>query len=576
MGKGKKRGEGIFIQQDMIEMAMLPEEAASYREEAAVLLMEKGDLKAVWEKIKPNLEDESLRPRPFSFALAAFIMRSWRREKEKEKYLQTAVFDLLRFAKENPQIDRMEEDNKVWLFAVKAVLLILAVLEDEERHRDIYELSGSLSRLLPHFELLDYFRATALFNTGKYAQAARAFKKLAAGDDIFNSLPQVVEMIGQGVIKPFKMRYLPDIFDVHYREMLMKYIKNPLLNARFLDDGTFRILLLAFLFEPDSRIKEARKEILKNLKYTPHPWAQEFYGLIQSQKGLSQMLAPVLKEIEEEYKIFPCKGSWPPAALTPRLVALIPHIKGKYPGIAQDLEKMQEFLLFLEEDGASFSLLEEFSLFILEELIDITRETGRKNRKLEELYRDYYDYDPASVFPDFKLYGPQGEDGEVSYGMIFSMREEGRRQVEDRFLTGRITVKKIYRNMPYEWTRTACILNELPVKGRREERQKDLENLLASEEGLDRVLKKLDANEKKILKLLLESGCLMPVLDLEKGYGYSTCGDSYAEENIPSISPLGRLWLKGLIAIGRDKGKLYPAKIAVIPEDLRERLKGRL
>lgn len=579
-GKNKKRGKSNLNQPDIMELVLDPQEAADYREEAALKLIEEENYQGAWEKLAKNLE-ESLRPRPLSFALAAAVMCVLEEEEKAQKYLETAMYDLLLFARQQKELLKDEKSELVFIKMLAAISTITSILEERGDHQEIYDLTCRLLKVLPGFFPAEYMKSVAAFNQGEYEAAISLWKEWGREDKIFKDVAEVADMVVKKLVPPFTLDYMPVLIDYeYYDEMISFYLNNPLNSDLLLQNGSLKMYLLITLFSKDSP-NELKQRIIRKLEKSRDEWAWQLLQNIAKNSELGKKIGSIPEKEntkkrkkrqpkKDEYKVF-----WSMPSLTPQLMQLIIAVMEENPGLFQEREfaiilpKIDK-LVFLEDDGASFIMLEEEAYKILVALVEAMRKKKIKIPALENLYREFYDYVPREDNEDGFRVCARDEKEVIPF---FCYEEEKRKNIEDKILPANFTILKSYKNMPAEWSRISCQLHRLPVYPKREEREKALQEYLLSEAGLQSALDFLSPSEKELLKLLLKRGGTAYAGMLKEKHGFTTEGDGYYELASPPASPLGKLWLKGLVFIGRRNEKGIPVKIVEIPQELKDRIK---
>ncbi len=144
-----------------------------------------------------------------------------------------------------------------------------------------------------------------------------------------------------------------------------------------------------------------------------------------------------------------------------------------------------------------------------------------------------------------------------------------REDIEERKLPADPSMARGLRNMPVQWVREACAFWNVGCKTRKEG-EAALVAAVTSPAAVRRAVLQLTAEERELLVYLLKRGGWARMFAVVRKFG-SMDKDGFLV-NEPPQSAAGKLWLKGLIFVGRAKIKNRNEKIATVAVELREAL----
>ena len=126
--------------------------------------------------------------------------------------------------------------------------------------------------------------------------------------------------------------------------------------------------------------------------------------------------------------------------------------------------------------------------------------------------------------------------------------------------------------MPVEWIDDACSRYDLPPARMRAEREKQLIQYLQQPDQLEKIVAALDDDEVELLQYLLEREGWSRIGPITRKFGSMQGDGFYWNEGEGPYSPLGILWSRGLVFVGRSQIDNRRTKIAAIPVELRSLL----
>jgi len=148
-----------------------------------------------------------------------------------------------------------------------------------------------------------------------------------------------------------------------------------------------------------------------------------------------------------------------------------------------------------------------------------------------------------------------------------SMRED----VEEKTIPIDPSVLRGLKNMPAHWLNGACHIYGLEPARHRKDREKQLYDFLTDHKNFKKIINLLSEEEKELLSYLIQHDGWSRLNAVTRRFG-SMDGDGFYWDDQPPESPLGNLWAKALVAVGRAKIKSRTYKIVTIPVELRQLL----
>lgn len=155
--------------------------------------------------------------------------------------------------------------------------------------------------------------------------------------------------------------------------------------------------------------------------------------------------------------------------------------------------------------------------------------------------------------------------------LVEAMAEERRKQVEAKPLPVNAKLVGGLKNMPAIWLDGICNDRGIEPARTRKERQQQIIAHLSEGQNLEEIIRELDGEDIELLRFLLEKGGWSRISTVTRKFG-SMEGDGYYWHEEAPLSPLGYLWSRALVFVGRTPLNGRNCRIAVIPVELRDRL----
>lgn len=533
------------------------------RNNLALALFRSGNLSEAILVLEPVLsgENESLEPNPYTFALTSIIYAASGDEIKARRYLKQAV------EKFDRQLLLYSEDN-IPSFFREYTLIIMKAAAALKDHQGVYRLYRRYKDIYSSWEVY-HLAAVACFNMGDYRKAAKLWKKTEDEWPAASTMKEIAMLVHSGEVPPFELEYEP-FSEKELDDIVEQVEKDERVCFKLFEKGTFKMIALAMLIVADEDVacgwldlmisyggewgEELGKRILNSYSF-PDAFKTTAAGAL-TKKGLFNYGEPVQAVIDGRK-----------TQVEIRRQEIIPERDEKLDEIlvkARELKyegKLDEAIKLLEE----IVLDDKFYLYAAKELALLYRITGEERKAwelekiLEKIMKDRIDFMlsySASMIDE----------------MIRSMEEDMRKDVEQKTIKVDVSLTKGIKNMPAEWVEGACKAYGLEPSRRRSQKEKQLCSYLSVKENLKKAVEQLGESEIQVLKYLLRKGGWSRLNAVTRKFG-SMDGDGYYWAEKPPKSPLGVLWSRALVMVGRANLEGKKCKIVVIPLELRQLLR---
>jgi len=591
--------------------ALKLEDSTPARNNLAFALFMGGEPRRALEVLEPLLSPEngSNQANPFTFALASRVHCSLVQEDLARHWLQQAV---RRFDEGLAALRGTARMQDLYSFREYTVTIMRAA-GDLRDHRLVFDL---YRRWEPHHVSWEnsFLAAVACFNMGRYKRAASLWSSIAHVYQLFSGMEQVASLLERGVVPPFELGY--ELYSMDkIQKMLQDAAAKEEARRRCVEDGFLRITMLAWILEEDG--SKSARETLYNLVYYGGEWGEKLGRQVLEgskfslpmkmaaanalmRRGVLREGEPVPMVIDGEQRLVQVKNiSVVPEPdeeldeVVRRAVALrdqgqieeatsllrnLYQQEKFYPPAMMTLANLLRQQGELEEALQIMEILEEIApeepvvLFNLAALMLQMKEPKRA--------RDYFNrINPGKTTEEFrskleKLEKEIENAEEVFYllsepeRLMHSFMEEQRREIEEKHLPVDAPLARGLKNMPAGWLEGACQGYGLEPAPRRQEREKQLLEFLSSRENLAKAVEELDAEERELLGYLLRQGGWSRLNAVTRKFG-AMDGDGFYWEELEPESPLGILWSRALVMVGRISLAGRRCKIVTIPLELR-------
>ncbi len=590
------------------------EESTPIRNNLALAAFMAGEPRRALDVLEPYLgpENGNARANPFTYALAARIHCSVGQEDLARRRLQQAVRS---FEEGLREFRRAGLQDGFYPFREYTVTIMRAAA-DLADHRMVFELYRRWESYHVSWEN-KFLAAVACFNIGRYKRAASLWSSIAGVQQLFATMERLAFMVERGVIPPFTMGY-----ELRSAEKLQKMIEeagdDEELRRQYMQDSNFRVALLAWILEEGGSRNAG--QAMYYLVYYGGEWGEKLGRQVLEYSGFSPYLKmaaadalmargilregePVPMFIDGERRLVEIKKTsvlLEPDEELDKIVNRAIQLRDKgqveeatallqdmyregklYPPALMtlanllrqqgELEKALEIMEMLEEIAPEEpALLFNFAALMLQmgeperareylERID-SREMGEEFReKLEELKREIKLAEDGFSLPPY-----------VDM-LVRQYEEEQRQQVEAKPLPVDASLARGLKNMPAHWLEGVCWNYELEPARRRREREEQIKDFLSRRSNLEEAVQELGEEERELLRYLLQRGGWSRLNAVTRKFG-SLEGDGFFWNELEPESPLGILWSRALVMVGRAVLEGRRCKIAAIPLELREPL----
>ncbi len=574
-----------------------------------------GNPKRAWEKLEPYLpRDKSVKPNPFSFALAAQILVTLGKPDEARDYIDKAV---KQFEAGLSKRESIGFNRETWYEYILQILKAAAALND---HRLVYDYYRRFDSYHTHWEN-HYLAGVAAFNLGRYSRAASIWGSLQHVGKFALHMQVVAFQVERGLIPPFPLDY--EKLDHHeFYNIIADLKQNKIQIEEYSSKGSIRMILLCSLFSGEELGHNADSLLISLVTHGGH-WGTTFaLQLLESNSVDSEIKYRAALALAE-------KGYYKPG----QEISIM--VDGKEKSIRIDSHQISlDFdpeLDKLNKKAIKLKNEERFdeALAILEPLYEQNRYYPQTMVTLANIYRLKKDHEQAlqilemvySALPDYpaaviNLAGlcyetgdyqraiqlintvdkgdvedsvyqvvlnirkaaeeaSAAEDPDLINILAYKMESKMREEVEMKALPLQSKLKRGLQNMPNEWLLNICIQYDLAPCDKRKEREELIIQSLTTTDIVADNLEDLEADELDLLRYLLNQGGWARLNNVTNKFG-TMDEDGYYWLEYDPLSSLGTLWSWGLVMVGRAMINNRNTRVAAIPTDLREILRNLL
>lgn len=545
-------------------------------------------------------------PNPFTFALASMIYSASGNELKGRNYLKQAIKQF------NHQFS-LYTSNQVPVFFLEYTIIIMYAAAKLKDHRRVYDLYRRWRDFHVSWEA-DYLAAVACFNMRDYKKAMRFWEKAGTTFALANCMGQVAMLVMQGEIPYFKMDY-EILTKQELDKILQKARKDEEYRRQLMKKGFFRMIALDMFLNGD---EDFSNNWLRELINLGGEWGDELGRRILSSYNYPTQMKAIAAQLLTEKGVFSL-GDSIPAVIDGKKA----HIKITQQEIITERdEKLDEIVsnaIHLKNEGKledAIKLLDDLiqkgQLYppAMINLANCYRLKGENEKALElfKMLEKVVEDDPVFLFnysallvemgnvqkarEYFERIERPGYDKEFEQNLklledminfeyvtpddiMEYLEEDMRGDIEKKAIPTDPSLLRGLKNMPAQWLNGTCKAYDLKPAKRRREREKQLCDYLIEPKNLKKAVNQLEIKQKGLLKYLLERGGWSRLNILTRKFG-SMEGDGFFWSEQPPESPIGILWSKALVMIGRSKLGGRSCKIATIPAELRQPLQELL
>ena len=153
-------------------------------------------------------------------------------------------------------------------------------------------------------------------------------------------------------------------------------------------------------------------------------------------------------------------------------------------------------------------------------------------------------------------------------GLLSKMYEHWREEVADKPLSPDAGLARVLKNMPAVWLDAVCAALGITPKRLRRQREKQIADHLTDAARLKQVVGGLDAQSLALLRYLLAGGGWRRSNAVTRRFG-ALEGDEYYWNEKPPASPVGVLWSRALVGVGRATLGGRRCRVVTVPVELR-------
>lgn len=603
--------------------ALAAEEHPAHRNNLAAALFYAGELERALAVLEPYLKDgDPLKVNPYSYALASRI-HSARGEKDKARArLDEAVqkYEELRAAAR-----RRLPPHEVRAFGEYTVIIMQAAA-DLEDHRLVFNLYRRWE--MDHVSHQNkHLAAVACFNLGRYKRAASLWASIGYVHDIYSRLQGIALLVEQGTIPPFTLAYdLPEPEKVI--TLLKKSAATPAERESLLMHSHVRLFSLVMLLQKEKPGENTHAAY--HLVFYGGEWGKKLgFSILNSpvfsteaKMGAAQALMArgILKEgdpvpmyVEGERRLVQLITSEAVLQYDQELDELTRRAEA-----LRKAGKLDEAIELLEDLWVKKKKLYPPALLELAECLCYQRK-HQEARRIMDMLKDILPDNPVILYNSCVLHLEMGnaaaaredlealkeldketlaeldknyrkqldlletqvelaeriellKDPSLIDGLVQYIAEKKRREVEEKPLPIDVPLSRGLKNMPVHWLEAALLSCGIEPARLRREKEKQLRGFLSTRENLARMVQSLGEKERGLLEYLLERGGFSRLNAVTRRFG-SLEGDGFFWAEKPPSPPLGVLWSRALVLVGKAVLGGRNCRVAVIPADLRPLLR---
>ncbi|MGE5529759.1 MAG: tetratricopeptide repeat protein [Patescibacteria group bacterium] len=559
----------------------------AYYNNYALCLEKTGEPERALETLAPNL-DPAAEPSPFAHALAAHLLLKLGRAEEAEAEFGRAMEEFTA---------GLEAYGRLIPEPWREQLLMLQTVAGE---RGDARLVLEMHRKWEHLYLTDrsyYLAGVAAFNLGRLRQAVSYWRSRFRDGwaDMLEACARVAAEVERGLLPPFRMSFNPPDLQELAKKAKESYEPSELVEilASFAEDGYaqsgfIREIILHTgdwgekfarnLAKDAAAPRETKVEALAALVESGrHPRDEPFALLIDGRLEEVKLLELPVVDVDVEgeavvERALALRDAGKPAQAEELLRDLL--AKKLYPAAALTLANLLRARGELDEAGRYLEIVAGLAPDDPRVLYNLCGYHLQRDDLTKA--REYFArIDPGELEEDFRArYEELRELLAQNAGMDWltdmdTVARVFREEVDDKPIGVRLKLAQGLRRLPAEWLTASCAALGLPAARRKEERAAQLAAYIAA--NTRRVKIRLAPAARECLAYLLAEGGWAKLSVLERRFG-STEGDGYFWTGKPPASAVGLLRLYGLVYVGRHEigGRRY--RVAVVPEDLREKL----
>lgn len=612
--KGRKHlaAEKYEAAERAFKKALEIDDAMPIRNNLALAIFMTGEPQRALQVLEPyvGLSDKHSEANPFSHALAARIYCSLDQKETARRQLEEATRKFDRGLADLGWLRQRDESKSFREYTV-TIMWAAADLRD---HRLVFDLYRRWESYHVSWEN-KHLAAVASFNLGRFKRSANLWSSIAGVHPIMVSMQRVALLVDRGVIPPFELGY--ELYSSEkMKEIIEEVQKDKELLHRYTGDGYVRMMLLSFILEENSKETamamqnlvayggewgaELGKRVLESSLFSTPVKMAAAQALVD--RGIYKEDQPVSMVIDGERRVVQLKTIKVSMESDPELDKLVDRAitlrdEGRIDEAVDLLEKSYvegrtsfRALITLANLLRRQDRLDE-ALNILQTLVDTLPDSPLVLFNLSALLlqmgrlpeaREYMEkIDPREQGKEFqeKLQVLQreiekAEDNLLPFDvdiMVQHIEEEERKKVEEKPITVDVSLSRGLKNMPAGWLDGICRAYGIQPARLRKNREEQIREFLSRYGNLEKVVQKMAVEERELLRYLLEQGGWSRLNAVTRKFG-SLEGDGFYWEECEPESPLGVLWSRALVMVGKANLNGRRCKVAAVPVELRESL----
>ncbi|HAA90021.1 MAG TPA: hypothetical protein DCE07_05560 [Peptococcaceae bacterium] len=572
-----------------------------------------GDPSRALEVLEPVLKsegDEDSAANPYTYALASMIQSSLGDGAQARQLLEQAIrdFDLEVSGARVGEIPHSFREYTVMIMMAAAHLHDHRLVLDLYRRWETYHISWKNK----------YLAGVASFNLRRFKKAAQLWASVADRFPMCRDMHQIALMVERGIIPGFEMSY-NILSQKELKKMFAEAAESEEGRRKVVQNGFCRMVVLAYVL--DNEDSRETCELLSSLIRYGGDWGESLGRSVLESSYFSRSMKLAAADALVSRGVFG-EGEPIPAVVDGKRVCLAVKKTPVIEGRDRELDKLVDKAVKLRDQGKVAEAIDLLRGLLDEEkfypramltLANMLRKVGEQEEALT-LFEVLEQIDPENPIILFNLsalmlemgdleraweyyeriekrddlgkefeekleilkerleLSELREDSLVSAERILEMYEESmREEVESKTLPVDPTIKRGLKNMPAQWLEGTCLGYGIEPERRRSQREEQILTFLSHRDNLERVVQGLSDDELSLLKYLIQRGGWSRLNAVTRKFG-SMEGDGFFWREKKPKSPLGRLWLKALVMVGRSKLEGRYCKIATVPVELRQPL----
>ena len=595
---------------EMFEEAVKIDSSVPMINNLALAKFMSGDWAGAMDTLSVNLGNEEICS-PYAHGLAARILSVMGQKEEALKHVKEAVKHFESGVSLQKDLGHVSDSWKEY-----STIIMRAAAESGE-HRMVLDLYKKWHNYHVSWENA-YLAGIAAFNLKKFKQAASYWTNIYE-INFAAELQQVAILAERGTIPPFNMEYEVISHELG-KEIINEKSKSDEEFKECINRGIIRMVLLITALREDAG-EDLAGQITESLILYGDDWGRQLgEGFLMStivpftikyaaakalvESGVYNFNEPIQMYFDgktQEVAISRFEIIWELDEETETLYNLA--ISSRNKGAVDEAVKLFETIF---EDRDIFYPPAMMTLANLYRQKDLYDKAQRIYQMLEEIspeepavlfnFSAYWmecgDFDKAREYlerinieglDEFFLEKIEALKNEIDYRdqdlvswieekMYAAAEESMREKIENKRLSINSSLLRCLKNMPVEWLEGICRRCGFKPDRLRKDKEAQIIKFYSDIKNVQTVVEGLDSDEMELINYLLENEGWARINVVTRKFG-SIKGDGYYWDEEEPESTQGKLWSKGLVAVGTTYLDNRRCRIVLIPLELRDMLK---